>query len=60
MTRDVQIVVPEVCKDDYRYGEAIDYDQRIGRLEREDSTLVRIDGITIQFPATWLKPIVKS
>jgi hypothetical protein len=60
MTRQVQIVIPDICKDDFRYGEAIDFDQRIGRLTRNDSTIVNIDGVEIQFPATWLKPVVKT
>lgn len=60
MTRAVQIAIPENCLDDDRYGKAIDYDQRIGRLAYADSTLVVIDGEIIQFPKAWIKPIVKN
>lgn len=56
MTTRVQICVPESALDDPRYGEAIDYDQRIGRLAQNGTTLVNIDGEVIQFPAGWIKP----
>ena len=51
----VQIVIPENCLDDPRFGQALDYDQRIGRLISEDSALVSIDGETILFPKSWIK-----
>lgn len=57
MTRRVMICVPEVCLDDPRWGEAVDYDQRIGRLVSDSGNTVSIDGISITFPATWIKPI---
>lgn len=61
MTRQVQICIPEdETERADRWGRAVDYDQRIGRLIREDSTLVNIDGETLQFPAGWIKPIIHN
>ena len=59
MTQRVQICVPESALDDPRYGEAVDYDQRVGRLAQNGTTLVNIDGETIQFPAGWIKPYIE-
>ena len=56
MSQEVQIVIPEHCLDDDRYGKAIDYDQRIGRLAYSQGTLVKIDGELINFPRAWIKP----
>ena len=60
MPRQVQVCIPESELDSDRWGRASDYDQKIGRLVNEDSTLVVIDGETIQFPKAWLKPIHKQ
>ena len=43
--------------DDPQYGDAVDYDQRIGRLVTEGGNLVEIDGERLSFPKTWLKPV---
>lgn len=60
MPHRVKICVPESCLDDPMWGEAVDYDQREGRLLAEGSATVSIDGINITFPRAWLKPIHES
>jgi len=60
MTRLVQICIPEAALDDPRWGDLADYDQRIVRLQTNDSTIVTIDGVSIQFPASWLKSAVTN
>ena len=60
MTRLVQICIPEAALDDPRWGDLADYDQRIVRLQQNDSTVVTIDGVNIQFPAAWLKPAITN
>jgi len=60
MTRLVQICIPEAALDDPRWGDLADYDQRVVRLQINDSTIVTIDGVSIQFPASWLKPVINN
>lgn len=57
MPREVQVCIPEQELDSDRWGRASDYDQMIGRLVQEDSCLVVINGETMQFPKSWLKPV---
>lgn len=58
MPRQVQICIPESEIDSAdRWGRAVDYDQQIGRLVNEGSTLVEIGGEYIQFPKAWLKHV---
>ena len=56
MPRQVLIIVPDKHKDDWQYGKAIDYDQRIGRLDQEGGSIVTIDGEQIQVPKSWIHP----
>lgn len=59
MPRLVQICIPESELDSAdRWGRAVEYDQQIGRLVNGDSTLVRVNGEDIQFPRSWIKPIL--
>lgn len=57
MSQLVRIIVPAHCLDDPRYGDAVDYDQRIGRLSNPDRTDVVIDGEMIRLPKSWIHPI---
>ena len=43
--------------DDPVWGEAVDFDQEIGRLVSEGGNVVEIRGERIAFPKTWLKPV---
>lgn len=56
----MQVCIPESEIDSDRWGRASDFDQQIGRLVNEDSTLVVINGETMQFPKAWLKPIYRT
>lgn len=60
MPHRVQICVPENCLDDPMWGEAVDYDQRIGRLLTDYGSTVEIDGEHLTFPKAWLKPVIPT
>lgn len=57
MTHRVKICVPEICLDDPRWGEAVEYDQQIGRLVYDGGSTVNINGQMIQFPRAWLRRV---
>lgn len=59
MTRRVLILVPEKDQDDPRFSEAVDFHNRVGRLETE-SGLVVVDGQQIQVPKTWIHSLPKE
>lgn len=42
------------------WGEAVDYDQRIGRLLTDYGSTVEIDGEHLTFPKAWLKPVIPT